>query len=59
MVVRLVATKSTIEFVKRGGADVELRIPSIEKARDLLGFEPQIDLAEGIRRTADWYRQIM
>jgi dTDP-D-glucose 4,6-dehydratase len=28
---------------------------SIAKARQELGFEPGIDLREGIRRTADWY----
>ncbi|HJT81704.1 MAG TPA: NAD(P)-dependent oxidoreductase [Chthoniobacterales bacterium] len=29
---------------------------SIEKARKLLGYEPRIDFAEGIRRTAEWIR---
>jgi dihydroflavonol-4-reductase len=27
------------------------------KARTELGFQPKVDLEEGIRRTADWYRQ--
>ncbi len=26
------------------------------KARDLLGWTPQVDLAKGLRRTVDWYR---
>ncbi|MDY6770077.1 MAG: SDR family NAD(P)-dependent oxidoreductase [Candidatus Nanohaloarchaea archaeon] len=26
------------------------------KAEELLGWEPQVDIDEGIRRTADWYR---
>ena len=29
---------------------------SIDKARNLLGYSPQVDLAEGLRRTGDWYR---
>ena len=29
---------------------------SIEKARKLLGYEPEIGLEEGLRRTAEWYR---
>ncbi len=29
---------------------------SIEKARARLGYAPQIDLAEGMRRTVNWYR---
>ena len=28
----------------------------ISKARRLLGYEPQVDLDAGLRRTADWYR---
>jgi len=30
---------------------------SVEKARRLLGFEPQVSLREGIRRTIQWYEQ--
>jgi nucleoside-diphosphate-sugar epimerase len=37
-------------------ADVEIRIPNIDKAR-LLGFEPRIDLDEGLTRTLAWYRE--
>ena len=33
------------------------RILDISKARRLLGYAPQVDLAEGIRRTARWYRE--
>ena len=29
---------------------------SIEKARKLLGYEPKVDLAEGMRRTEEWLR---
>ena len=29
----------------------------ITRARTQLGYDPQIDLAEGIRRTATWYRE--
>lgn len=30
---------------------------SIEKAKRLLGYNPQIDLLEGLNRTASWYRE--
>ena len=55
-VVRVLDSRSTISFVRRDYADVELRIPAVKKARDLLGFEAKVDLEEGIRRTADFYR---
>ena len=37
-------------------ADVELRIPNVEKARELLGWEPQVELDDGLERTIAWYR---
>jgi UDP-glucose 4-epimerase len=36
--------------------DVELRIPNVAKARDLLGFEAAVELEEGLERTISWYR---
>lgn len=56
-VVRVLESRSEISFVRKDYADVELRVPSVDKARDLLGFEAQVDLEEGIRRTAEYYRE--
>lgn len=55
-VVRVLNSSSTIEFARRDYVDVELRIPSVVKARDLLGFEAKIGLEEGVRRTGEFYR---
>lgn len=55
-VVRVLNSQSPILFTYKDYADVELRIPSVSKARDLIGFESKVDLEEGIRRTADYYR---
>lgn len=56
-VVRELGSESTISFTSRDQVDIGLRIPSAAKARDLLGFEAKIDLEEGIRRTAHYYRE--
>ena len=37
--------------------DVELRVPNVDKARDLLGFEATVELDEGLERTIAWYRE--
>ena len=37
-------------------ADVELRIPNVEKARTVLGWEPFVELDEGLEKTIAWYR---
>jgi nucleoside-diphosphate-sugar epimerase len=36
--------------------DVQRRWPSVEKARELLGWEASVELSEGIRGTVDWLR---
>ncbi len=33
------------------------RVPDIRRARDLLNFEAQISLEDGLRRTLDWFRK--
>lgn len=55
-IVRLSGSSSEIQFVPWNFPDVEIRIPSIDKARELLGFEPEVDLEEGLLRTIAWYR---
>jgi nucleoside-diphosphate-sugar epimerase len=55
-IVRLAGSRSQLRNVRWDNTDVELRIPNIEKARRLLGYEPTIDLDEGLARTIDWYR---
>ena len=56
-VVRVLDSSSPIVFTRKDYADVELRIPAVQKAQELLGFEAKIDLDEGIRRAADFYRK--
>jgi UDP-glucose 4-epimerase len=55
-VVRVLHSTSPIVFTRKDYADVELRIPAVGKARDVLGFEAKVDLDEGIERTAEYYR---
>lgn len=56
LVQRLCDTRSKIVFVEREQVDVALRVPNIDKARRVLGFEPKVDIEEGIGRTFKWYR---
>jgi len=46
------------ETFSRGYQDVLRRVPALEKQREILGFEPQIDLEEGTRRLWQWYSQL-
>lgn len=38
-------------------AEVRVRIPAIHAARDVLGFEPAVDLDEGLERTFTWFKE--
>ena len=55
-VVSITGSTSKIRFVQTNYADIDIRVPYMEKARQVLGFEPQVDIDEGIRRTAVWCR---
>jgi len=56
-VCRVLNSKSKIVFKPALSAEIELRIPSVEKARNTLGFTAEVDLEEGIMRTAEWFKQ--
>jgi UDP-glucose 4-epimerase len=53
---RLTGCSGEIVFQPLHYADVELRIPNVDKARELLGFEARVELDEGLARTIAWYR---
>ncbi|MDR1659918.1 MAG: NAD-dependent epimerase/dehydratase family protein [Desulfovibrio sp.] len=55
VVIRVLNSKSPIIFAPALSADIEMRIPCVTKAKDVLGFEAKVDLEEGIRRTAEFY----
>jgi len=56
-VIRVLNSNSQIIFAHKDYVDVELRVPSVRKARKLLGFEAKVDLEEGIRHTAEFFRR--
>ncbi len=56
LIVRLTESKSPIEFIRWDFPDVELRIPDVKKAEELLGFRAQVELEQGLLKTIDWYR---
>jgi UDP-glucose 4-epimerase len=53
---RLTGCSGEIVFQPIHYTDVELRIPNVEKAKHLLGFEARVELDDGLERTIAWYR---
>jgi UDP-glucose 4-epimerase len=55
-VCRSLRSESHIVFDPPLSADIAIRIPSVEKAYNILGFKAKVDLDEGIYRTAEWFK---
>jgi len=53
---RLANSESPIVFKPLEYTDVEIRIPDITRSREVLNWEPKVDLDEGLLRTIEWYR---
>jgi nucleoside-diphosphate-sugar epimerase len=43
-------------YAPERAGDIRDSLADISLARELLGYEPQVDFREGLRRTVDWYR---
>ena len=39
--------------------DPRVRQPDIGRAKAMLGWEPRVDVDEGLRRTISWFRQTL
>jgi UDP-glucose 4-epimerase len=55
-VCRVLGSSSKIVFKPALSAEVELRVPSVEKAHHLLGFRAKVNMDEGIIKTAEWIK---
>jgi len=40
-----------------GFEETRRRVPDVRRAAEVLGFEAQVSLEEGLRRTIDWFRR--
>lgn len=58
-VCRVLNSSSKILFRDQLSADIELRIPSVKKTEEVLGFKAKVDLEEGILKTAEYFRTIL
>jgi nucleoside-diphosphate-sugar epimerase len=50
-----VVTVTSTDYYGEGYQDITTRVPSIEKARRLLGWEPTTDFDSGLKQTLDFY----
>ena len=58
-VCRVLKSDSKILYKDALSADIEMRIPSVAKTKEILGFEAKVDLDEGILRTAAYFKTLI
>lgn len=52
----LIGTEAETIYLPRRPGDVPHSLASLERARSELGYEPEVDLREGLTRTIEYYR---
>ena len=58
LIIAITGSNSTIEHTALPVDDPKVRCPDITRARGVLGWEPKIDLDEGLARTLEWFRAV-
>jgi UDP-glucuronate decarboxylase len=51
--------RGTIEFRPLPDDDPTRRRPDIGRARDLLGWQPTVDPGDGLKRTVEYFRELL
>jgi len=57
MMIKLSGGSLTVQYEPLPTDDPRIRQPNIDRARTLLKWAPKIELAEGLRRTWDWFEK--
>jgi len=55
-IISLTNSRSSMVFLQRRDDDPSRRAADIEKAKNLLKWEPKVNLDEGLRQTIEWFR---
>jgi len=57
LIEKAVGKKAQLRQLPAQPGDVPITYADISKAKRLLGYDPQVDIEEGIRRFVDWFRK--
>ena len=58
-VIELTGSRSSIKQVPLPEDDPKMRRPDLQRARDLLGWEPRMSVEEGLKRTVRWMEDVL
>jgi len=54
---RIIGTELPVRYEESRAGDIRHSLADIARAEELLGYKPSVGLAEGLRRTVEWYRK--
>lgn len=57
LIIKLTESRSSIDFRPLPEDDPKTRQPDISRAKEKLGWAPQVPVEQGIRTTIEWYRE--
>ena len=57
LIIEMTGSKSQVVYKPLPEDDPKVRQPDITRARTLLGWEPKVDLREGLSHTIEYFRQ--
>ncbi len=58
-IIRLSGSRSGIEHKPLPVDDPKQRRPDISRARQMLGWQPEVPLEDGLRKTLDYFRSVL
>lgn len=56
LVCQVVQKDVPMVFRETNTTEIRVRVPNIDKARNILHYEPKVNLENGLRETYEWYR---
>ena len=57
IVLKLCGSKSKVVFTQAMEDDPQQRCPDLAQAKDKLGWEPQVPVEDGLKKTIEWFKQ--
>ena len=57
IVLKICGSKSKVVFTQAMEDDPQQRCPDLAQAKDKLGWEPQVSVEDGLKKTIEWFKQ--